>query len=480
MSSLDHAFFYNSENGDRVYDADSFEHWLKKFFTSGVFTGNCAVSATSGMGVQMSEGYCNVDGKVRFFEAPVSFTLATANNAYDRIDTIVIERNDTDRDITAKVVTGTASASPTPKAPVRANGVYQLVVAQIRVAAGATSITAQDITDKRMDTSVCGYVVSAVQTPDFSELYAQFTAAFGAWFDEMKGQLSEDAAGNLQLQIDALEDRTQPIEKGGTGATTAAAARNALGLGNTTGAVPIANGGTGATTAAEARNALGLGNTTGALPVANGGTGETTAQDAANKLINALGLGVNDSPTDDDYMIAQYVAGGETNKTYYRRKMSALWNYIKSKFMPSGYVPIANGGTGATTAAGARNALGLGNTTGALPIANGGTGATTAAAALTALGAAPKFVSTTTGSIAALKSGVWFVFGYYNGMYGSFMGIWSGNSNTYYKLSFFGYVVDVITTVSSTTVKFQVEIDEGSHGAAYTKDPTYIYAIRMA
>lgn len=49
-------------------------------------------------------------------------------------------------------------------------------------------------------------------------------------------------------------------------------------------------------------------------------------------------------------------------------------------------VPIANGGTGATTAAGARNALGLGNTTGALPIANGGTGATTAAAARVNLG----------------------------------------------------------------------------------------------
>lgn len=39
---------------------------------------------------------------------------------------------------------------------------------------------------------------------------------------------------------------------------------------------------------------------------------------------------------------------------------------------------ISNGGTGATTVAGARNVLGLGNTDGALPIANGGTGATSA------------------------------------------------------------------------------------------------------
>ena len=75
-----------------------------------------------------------------------------------------------------------------------------------------------------------------------------------------------------------------PIAQGGTGKTTVAAARNALGLGNTSGAVPIANGGTGATTAAAARNALGLGNTTGAVPLANGGTGATTAANARTNL----------------------------------------------------------------------------------------------------------------------------------------------------------------------------------------------------
>ena len=52
----------------------------------------------------------------------------------------------------------------------------------------------------------------------------------------------------------------------------------------------------------------------------------------------------------------------------------------------SGALPIANGGTGASTVAGARNALGLGNTAGAVPIANGGTGATTAGQARTNLG----------------------------------------------------------------------------------------------
>ena len=74
------------------------------------------------------------------------------------------------------------------------------------------------------------------------------------------------------------------IKNGGTGATTVADARNALGLGNTSGAVPIANGGTGATTVEAARNALGLGNTSGAVPIANGGTGATSASAARSNL----------------------------------------------------------------------------------------------------------------------------------------------------------------------------------------------------
>ena len=120
-------------------------------------------------------------------------------------------------------------------------------------------------------------------------------------------------------------------EQGGTGQASLRAARNAMGLGDTTGALPIANGGTGQITAEGIRGVLGLGNTTGALPIANGGTGASTVVGARN----ALGLGNT-----------------------------------------SGALPIANGGTGQTTVASARNALGLGNTEGALPVANGGTGKT--------------------------------------------------------------------------------------------------------
>ena len=59
---------------------------------------------------------------------------------------------------------------------------------------------------------------------------------------------------------------------------------------------------------------------------------------------------------------------------------------LLSGVSPYEVLAIKDGGTGATTVAGARNNLGLGNTSGALPIANGGTGATTVSDALTNLG----------------------------------------------------------------------------------------------
>lgn len=69
---------------------------------------------------------------------------------------------------------------------------------------------------------------------------------------------------------------------------------------------------------------------TGILPVAKGGTGKTTGKDAANYFLNSLDIGVS-TPVDADYYISQYVSGGTTTTTYYRRPMSALWTYIKGK-----------------------------------------------------------------------------------------------------------------------------------------------------
>ena len=65
-----------------------------------------------------------------------------------------------------------------------------------------------------------------------------------------------DGSANISIPVTALDVSkasagTLPVARGGTGQTTLAAARSAMGLGNTTGALPVANGGTGTTSLAN-------------------------------------------------------------------------------------------------------------------------------------------------------------------------------------------------------------------------------------
>lgn len=79
-------------------------------------------------------------------------------------------------------------------------------------------------------------------------------------------------AGSLVL------DNALPIAQGGTGATNAEAARNALGAEAAFDILPINKGGTGATSAEAARTALGAEAAFEILPVSKGGTGATGVQ----------------------------------------------------------------------------------------------------------------------------------------------------------------------------------------------------------
>jgi hypothetical protein len=176
------------------------EYWLKKFFTSGVFNGDLQVTESSGMTLEVGSGYTNADGKVKFWNAPFNVTLDAANSTYPRIDTIVIRRDNVNRTITCEKVTGQYSGdTPQPTAPTRNGEIYELVIAQISVAAGATGITQADITDTRPDPNLCGYIVGTVTEMDFS----QFTAQFESYFTQFKAQHEHEWSVWEQTQVAA-------------------------------------------------------------------------------------------------------------------------------------------------------------------------------------------------------------------------------------------------------------------------------------
>lgn len=214
MAANRHGLFWNSVGNDRLYDADSFSEWLSKFFTTGVFANELQVSATSGLGIAISPGYANIEGKVRFFDEISYLTLSPANPSYPRIDTVVIERNNTNREITLKIVTGSLSGS-TPRAtsPIRNSAIYQLVLAEISLPAGATAITQSNVKDKRLDSAVCGIVKGTVEEINAEQFHAQLTSQFTDWFNGIKGKLGEDLAGNLQQQITASSQAIEENEQ---------------------------------------------------------------------------------------------------------------------------------------------------------------------------------------------------------------------------------------------------------------------------
>lgn len=172
-----HGLFWNSNNGDRVYDADSFAEWLAPFFDNGVLTDSFAPSAGSGMTVTVSSGTGLINGRLRTVDESTTLTVETASPTYSRIDNIVLESNISNREITLKVVKGSYSTSPSAPDPVRTNDAYQLVIAQVRVEAGATSISTSSISDCRSDASLCGYVSAVLGEELKSEIDAAVETA---------------------------------------------------------------------------------------------------------------------------------------------------------------------------------------------------------------------------------------------------------------------------------------------------------------
>lgn len=223
----DYGYFWNDDgSGDRTYNADSFEYWLKKFFTTGVFAGDLQVTAGGSYTVNVATGYANVNGKVKDFYNTETFTVPSANSTYPRIDTIVVRRDDTNKIISLQYVTGTYSGrNPSATAPTRSGAIYELVLAEIYVGAGVTEILQRDITDKRADKTVCGIVTGTVEEVDFSQFASQFNsyynefksgkqADFETWFADIQDVLDGDTAGKLYNLIQENKAKLDEVAKG--------------------------------------------------------------------------------------------------------------------------------------------------------------------------------------------------------------------------------------------------------------------------
>lgn len=208
--------FFNDVDGDRVYYAEDFAMHLAMYFTNGIFNNGLQVLAdTNDMSVNVQTGSANINGYRYDNDAIKTLSIDNADGVLNRVDNIVIRLDLTNRLISTQVIKGTFAQSPVAPDLVRSSTIYDLRIAKVSIPAGTTTITQDLVTDCRFLTNDCGDVISTVQTPDTENLFIQIeqiftntinemTDNFETWFQHIKDHLSEDSAGELQSEIDAI------------------------------------------------------------------------------------------------------------------------------------------------------------------------------------------------------------------------------------------------------------------------------------
>lgn len=195
-------------NSDEYIGAEYVMKWLHGR-TSGVFgaENNLAVTLDSGMTVKVSDGVgwlSNSDGDGSVFwndtknktGVELKLTATIANAVNPRIDRVVVTWDTVDYAAKPRIelLQGTPAASPA--APTLTNNTLkrQISLAQIYVAAAASKLTSANITDERLDKSVCGIVTDWV-TVDTTTMNQQFKEYLTA----IRKELSDLNAGTATM-----------------------------------------------------------------------------------------------------------------------------------------------------------------------------------------------------------------------------------------------------------------------------------------
>ena len=214
-------------NADEYISAEWVMRWLHGR-TSGVFgeNGGGAVAAvldtmkvtvddaTGWLSNDNSDGICWFNDTYKSTGKKLELEIGAADGVLNRVDRVIVEWKTTtyaDKP-EIKILQGTASSNPTPPALTNDNLKRQISLARVLVPAGSTSVSSANITDERLDPSVCGIVTDRVGV-DTSMVNAQLKAfmeqsedEFNTWFATVQDTLDSDTAGHLLNLINGKED----------------------------------------------------------------------------------------------------------------------------------------------------------------------------------------------------------------------------------------------------------------------------------
>lgn len=195
--------FFNSQNGDRKYNADQMSEYFKGLISDGVFESvgeGMVVEATSGMTVSIGTGRAIIDCKWMDSSASELVEITMADPVNPRYTAVVVRLDYNRRLMEFDTVDGEAAADPDYPTTTWTDSVKELVLAYVLVGAGATSISQVDITDAR-SLDVCGWVTGLIEQISIENLYLAWVDKFNqyylameenyeAWFDMLTEDLN--------------------------------------------------------------------------------------------------------------------------------------------------------------------------------------------------------------------------------------------------------------------------------------------------
>ena len=238
-----------------VFDRAVTEEFLEKLFFmvygDGVFPSPSTafqLRAGAGLTAAIQPGALFCQGKFAYDTeaAPVTFTRNSGEQ--NLIARLVFRRDLPNRTGGFVVLYGTPAAEPQAPSLTRTADVHELGIADVLLKAGAESITDADITDLRMDSSLCGIITGSLEITDTTEIFAQFKAVFQGLFERLEAEAAalEDVIADIEQgsevmlravydkDADGVVDKAQDAETLGGKAEAGLSVANAAALGGKT------------------------------------------------------------------------------------------------------------------------------------------------------------------------------------------------------------------------------------------------------
>lgn len=181
---------------DRVYLAESFAAYFASFISNGVFAEKsdslqAFAASEPAMKVVVNKGKMFINGYWYENTDDLILNFGVSDGVLNRIDSVVGRLGYSEREIKIVVKKGTPGPNPTAPALTRTPDYHELLIANVRIKAGSVNITQSAITDKRADTTVCGWVTGLISQVDTSTLFKQWEVAYNEAYRDTEKYLEE-------------------------------------------------------------------------------------------------------------------------------------------------------------------------------------------------------------------------------------------------------------------------------------------------